>query len=80
MNHLPTEEEDKGFQEGRAVAEYLETHTCAHSLSGACHIVCSDCIAAAVNAVHEAFSRDAEKNADELRTRTFDIGGKKWPI
>lgn len=53
MNHLPTEEEDRGFQEGRAVAEYLENAPCVHQTESHC----TDCIAAAVNAVNDAFSK-----------------------
>ena len=53
MNHLPTEEQDKGFQEGRAVAQYLENHVCPHIPKIDGH-GCPDCIADAVNAVHQA--------------------------
>jgi hypothetical protein len=73
-HHLPTEEEDLGFQEGRAVALYLETLPCRNG-TAVCHIVCPDCIAEAVNIVHETFAR-SESVKREPRPR---IVLKKWP-
>ena len=73
MNHLPTEEQDRGFQEGRAIAQYLESLPC-RTGHAVCHIICPDCIAEAVNIVHETFAADERQR--EKRPR---IVPKVWP-
>ena len=77
MNHLPTEEEDLGFQEGRAVAQYLERHLCPHIPEMTGH-KCEECIAEAVNIVHEAFAQ-CERNREKRPRRVPKVYGNGRP-
>lgn len=58
MNYLPTEEEDKSFQEGRAIALYLEAFPCRNPKPNGAP--CGVCIGEAIRAAEDNDLQNAE--------------------